>query len=308
MALITPDEWRALQSIAPGGGSSGDAERRETLFKELVVRAARAPENRNRQQKGLKGSLKLEDVQGALEGVLESHGVSTDCFLEVAQLIRMAFPTAQTLVNSVSLIDRSCIDMNQFHALVIIVMHFAFICNFALGSGVDPSSATIDCQTIQELLSVLLESEGLLGSTTADVSTLKVYFDGIASETKSIPFMEFMKRYNYEIVKVLVNSDKFANGSRGRAFHLLQALNNTPSLPNMVPGPFPLCLDSESTATSLERPQMYLTTHRQFFPEIPLRGQKDHQYAPARQSSDVRDEERRIFPIELRVPTRIIQH
>jgi hypothetical protein len=316
---FTTQEWQALKAVMPGGGTEAEVLLREKLFKELVVRAAASPENRFKpKSSSFRGTFKLSDISAPLRVILSREGVSSRCTDAVVQLHVPAFAAAQKWVNSISVIAPECIDMNQFHALVLYIG-----CSLSLSHCTPPSAFSgggndmVDVETLRGLLVAMCDpSKAVLGIPFFDISIFGTWrgnpeaaFTELADPDGCLLWESLVDKFAYHVVQALVTSDEFRVGCRKRAYQLLQALNNIPSLPNAVPGPMSARSDASSTQQSTTSPEFnqnfarqqktsqWLTSSREGFPLFSPR-EPQAIYAVSHRSTQ-RDMGWRVFPVEM---------
>jgi hypothetical protein len=307
LSSLTKLEWQELAAAVPGGSTEADIQFREKLFKELIVRAQALPHNRFKaaNKLGLKGTLHLGDTPVPLTVVLGKHGVSKRCADAVMPVHTRAFWAAKKWVESISVIAEDCIDMNQFHAFLIYIACHLSLAHFLLQQV--PNTTAIDIQTFQGLLKALTSpTQALLSVPWNEMSTFKSWSEDIeasfytmADRDGVIQFDDLVERCSSSAVEAFVASD---DGScRKRAFQLLQALNNMPSLPNAVPGPMKPNQQEQQGAsapasarrrTSSQWTTSNRTEYSLFSPRVPQAN-----YAPAIQSTQ-RDIQWRVFPMD----------
>jgi hypothetical protein len=302
---FTASEWQALVAVIPGGGGEADVQLREKLFKELVVRAAAAPENRFKVKTGFKGTLKLSDIEVPLKVILGKKEISPGCIDAVLSVQEQAFAAAQKWVNSISVIEPASIDMNQFHAFIIYIA-----CYLSLWSLACPTSSNtmLDATSFRGLLEDMADPrKAAHGIPWASIGVFRSWqerpqaaFGEMANRDGRIPFINLANTCISHVVQALVVSDEFSNSCRKRAFQLLQALNNMPSLPNAVPGPLSARTETSMQQTSARQAEPkrkvgWSTSNREGFPVFTPRVPQAA-YAPAIQPTQ-RDMQWRVFPI-----------
>lgn len=244
VAALTLPEWQKLAALLPGGAGQADIQLREKLFKELVVRAGALPENKFKPKSGAwKGTLKLGDLPVPLAVALGSKGLSQRCIDLVLSVHEQALASAEQFVNSVSTSTIQSVDMNQFHAMVVYIATYFSLSKAMLQVG---CSDPIDLQSFQQLLAILFAS-GIMGIPWTTIGTSASWradpeaaFDVLADGMGRLTFKKLQDRLARDAIEALVVNHPSGPSCRQRAFQLLQALNNLPSMPNSVPGPMPL--------------------------------------------------------------------
>jgi len=312
---FTAQEWQQLAEAMPGGSGEADVRQREKLFKEIVVRAAAAPENRFKAQNkgGYKGTLKLSDMETPLKVVLSGLGVSARCIESVLAVHAQAFIAAQKWVNSISVIDQEHVDMNQFHAFIIYIDCYLSLWTFLVQTASSECSTdSVDFQSFQGMLPTLMDpSKALLNIPWTSIPALanwiddpQVAFDDLVERSHgAVPFDQLADACIFHVVQAIVSSEQFAQGCRKRAFQLLQALNNMPSLPNAVPGPIPMSIaqndhtaeEKTADAGTRQKTSQWDTSNSEGLPLFVPR-QPQGMYAPSNNITQ-RDLQWRVFPI-----------
>merc|ERR1719198_1440422 len=156
-------------------------------------------------------------------------------------------------------------------------------------------------------------SEALLGVPWRDIGVFRDWranpqgtFFELSDNQGRLPFDQLADTCISHVVQALVASEEFSVGCRRRAYHLLQALNNIPSLPNAVPGPMSargeLSARQQNAAamafSSRPHTSQWLTSNREGFPLFSPR-EPQAQYAPSIRPTQ-RDMGWRVFPVEMR--------
>jgi len=251
-ASLTVD-WKALLALLPVGRSPAAVSVRERLFKELCVRSDQKADAGASASKGsestFKGSLSAGHAQTLLrDSLLRSRAVQnvTGEDREVSQLVARAFEVAQQLVPCVSRFGDRFIDMNQFHGLALYVAHFVDLrSHFLLQDSARPEMQS-DFARVRAAFSDLVQANGR------------------ADDLQDVFFALADRCLAQAVVEDWASGDADASARdvraacRKRAFQLLQALNNTPSLPNSVPGPFgghTRCSSPRSSSGRAETPR-----------------------------------------------------
>jgi hypothetical protein len=273
---LEPAEWEALVESMPAGSSQADVQVREKLFKELVVRADACPHARFKAKtSSFKGTLKLGDIAGPFEIILSRHGVSARSIDAILVVHGRAFLAAKQWVTGVSIMDEECCDMNQFHTFVIYITSYLSLWKLLLQSGCPGLEAggnvAVDMPTFQRLLAALADPKS--GAPWADISGFvaswkadpHAAFNDLVGSEGYVQFDSLAEQCIKAAVEAFTGPNESSEnscGARKRAFQLLQALNNMPSLPNAVPGPL--------------KPSDFSTTEQE---EVPEDGQKTSQWA-----------------------------
>jgi len=304
-SALTPSDWQLLAKVLPGGGGEAAVQAREKIFKELVVRAAALPHNRFKAKtSGFKGTWAIADVQEPLTVILGKRGLPQRCIDLVLGVHMQAFDAARKWVSSISVIDRDCIDMNQFHAFVIYTSCYLSLSNFMIKRA---SSGAVDARTFQDLMAASEDTKlGLSDVPSGWKEEPRAAFSALAENQSVLPFHVLVDRCSFHAVQAIVVSDEFSQACRKRAFQLLQALNNMPSLPNMVPGPLSAndSVESRRNSTSSARENLRTPRTSQWKTAnsegLPLFSARKPQaaYEPAMLGT-ARDFEWRVFPMEV---------
>lgn len=263
----------ALQQLLPLSSGSEGENARERMFKELVVRSncliqlgqTAAAKGRSR---AWNGTLSLESLRPLLLKCLGSAILQGENhFLE---LVNHAFTISRESLEPVSAGEQECVDLNQWHVLV-----FALVMQAALASAaqwkcqkgwvLDPEAFAGLCQHISTTrltdFPTPQDVSETLSDWAADVSDAMRFF----GETDgTIHFDSFSKWFVTRQLPSWHAGDVELQ-SRKRAFQLLKLMNNTPSLPNSVPGK--LTPRGPGVALMLKTlpPSQWQSTSRRFF-------------------------------------------
>jgi len=308
VAALTLPEWQMLAAVLPGGAGQADIQLREKLFKELVVRAGALPENKFKPKSAAwKGTLKLGDLPVPLAVALGSKGLSKRCIDLVLSVHEQALASAEQFVNSVSTSTIQSVDMNQFHALVVYIATYFSLSKAMLHLG---CSDTIDLQSFQQLLA-MLSSSGLgipwieVGTFTSWRADPQAAFDVLTGGMGRAPFKTLLDRLARDAIEALVVNHPSGQSCRQRAFQLLQALNNLPSMPNSVPGPMPMSARNDpgsarqqyfsAEAMRQQNIAQYNTSQKESFPLYQPRLVQPHYAAPGVRETQY-DKLARCFP------------
>lgn len=262
--------WVALAEALNCRPDVHGSEQREHLFKEFVARceAETAPSATKRRQLQLKGVLSQKVLTRELRTMLRKRGAVTSGFAKLDFCIEQAFDVARRGEDPVTSVGMSFLDMNQFHSLILHLGHYLDLRWYFASVAAEPELADpafmLEDYAVQQdefkctlrLLTCPVASNhpstawSRVGEFERWAEDPTQTFEGLQAEAElrrglgALSFGELADeclRHVHETLppSMLAHSAGFGLDSRTRAYHLLQVLNNTPSLPNSVPGPFP---------------------------------------------------------------------
>lgn len=306
----------AVQRLLSIGHDETSILQREKLYKELVVRAASRPDMKCKQSNiRFKGTLTLADLKLGLTTILPKQGICAAHVAELGRICEVAFRASKASVAPISSLDDDSIDMNQFHGVVTCLSHYFVLWDTVLREageelhGADPKSWCFSFELFQKVLNAMLFS------SHADIGVWKFWKEdpltafAVASEgntDRGILFTELTQRCLLHALDERAMSNGPRADCRKRAYQLLQALNNTPSLPNAVPGAAST-MSARDIASSgqkaakiplLQGAAHFATTYKQSFPAQSPR-EPDSAYRPAK-ATNARDIEWRVGPMSAR--------
>mmetsp|Transcript_71451 Transcript_71451/g.167381 ORF Transcript_71451/g.167381 Transcript_71451/m.167381 type:complete len:276 (+) Transcript_71451:84-911(+) len=270
-------DCEALCKLLPVGRDTSSVEARERLFKEFVVRSARliemgqssATKARSRAWNGtLNQDSLLPLLQKALAQAKILHNIdasSLEC------LVQQALGVAGRLLDPVSASDHAFVDMNQWHLFV-----FYFVTGLVLLEAGHwrrvAGSWTMALEDFRSLCQNLAKTRFRRDLQPEVVEKLE---DWAGAPTKAVFDLEAAEGIvNLEILAEWIVVQQLPSWhsvedeiqGRKRAFQLLQLMNNTPSLPNSVPGKLaPRNTCAAETPLLVLPPTVWQTTNRRFF-------------------------------------------
>lgn len=270
----------ALQKLLPLSDENGGAEARERMFKEFVVRSnclvqmgeTVATKGRNR---AWNGTLSLDSLRPLLLKKLLLARVFSDSSRSFP-LVDHSFEIAREWLEPVSSTDHECVDLNQWHVMVFALVMEAHVAAAAPWTN-EKGGWVLDQDAFAGLCGQLASRTRLADFSTPEetLETLSdwaecpedaVRFLGKASESATVSFEAFAE---WLVRKQLPHwhTETEELKSRKRAFQLLQLMNNTPSLPNSVPGKLtPRTSDAGGPLLLKTLPDsQWTSTNRRFF-------------------------------------------
>jgi len=306
---------QAVQKALPVGSDEESILQCEKLFKDLYVRSSMKPENRCRQSsQHLKGTLQLNDMKTGLMAILQRDGVAAAHIDEIIRVCEVAFRASQASVAGVSAGDEETIDMNQFHGVVGCLSHHLLLWDTLLQVsdgefwGSDPNTWCITYPVFRKVLDAMLASSqaevGVWKFWKEDPTTaFKVVSEG---DPSGIRFNMLLQRSLLHVLDERALSNGSRTSCRKRAYQLLQALNNTPSLPNAVPKAGSTLSARDRALSGQEGPKLtikpgacsYKTTYGQSFPaQSPREPDSPYRQAKTKYAGDI---EWRVHPFNQR--------
>lgn len=255
-------DWQALHGVLPVGVDAASIDVREKLFKELVVRSERLRERGGSRTaaRSFRGTLSSKEVDGYLHASLARSGAIRGGDAELSRAMEKAFHTARRFHEPVSVFDGNHIDMNEFHVVAIHLAHYLdlrqeFLVRWAKSGRALTAATVAETQVQMQDIEPLLQSlsapsfGSLRGSAWGNVDEFKYWateprnvFTRLVADSArdnqalgQVPFELFADLCLSRVISQMPTGG--GQASRKHAFQLLQALNNTPSLPNAVPGP-----------------------------------------------------------------------
>lgn len=254
--------WAALARQLPSGRGAAEVRGRERIFKDLLARADFNKEGKPSKvgSHKFKGTVSVSVTQHGLRQTLVSHGAVQlgDQSEALPAIIGKAFRTARSAVAPVTKIEQQYIDMSGFHACCLYMAHALDLrarflrCAPEL-AGEHPATWSLHEGQFRQLVQSLGDpsSSNLRSSCWAGSHELESWaadpraaYAQLKAARPSLPF-EVLADRCLLAVALAASADEpgdayaSSESARKRAFQLLQALNNTPSLPNAVPGPLP---------------------------------------------------------------------
>jgi len=270
----------ALQQLLPLSHDKG-AETRERIFKEFVVRSNCLVQMghvaaKKARRHAWNGTLTLDSLRPLLLNRLAAARVFNDSS-RFFQLVEHAFGIAREWIDPVSSTDHECVDLNQWHVMV-----FALIVEAHVASAAPWKSAKGRWILDQDAFAALcgqLSGTGRIGGFSIPEDILETLSDWAAHPEDGVKFLDKAKTESAGAVnfdafnKWLVfrqlphwHTEEEELASRKRAFQLLKLMNNTPSLPNSVPGNLtPRNSDAGSLMLKTLPPSQWTSTNRRFF-------------------------------------------
>ncbi|CAJ1400392.1 unnamed protein product [Effrenium voratum] len=265
-----------LRQQLPLSRQDSSTEARERLFKELVVRAnclvqmgqTKASKARSR---AWIGTLSLENLRPLLRQAL---GSKVDCdsssFNELAD---QACHVARTWFEPVSATDHECVDLNQWHVLL-----------FALATGLGLASAapwqpskngwTLELPDFANLCQRLATGTTRLSDYPIPEAVQEKLRSWASAPSEAPLDMEGAPNFQLFLQRLVTSQLPYWHTAeeelqtRKRAFQLLKLMNNTPSLPNSVPGKLTPRSSCASVAPLLTLPpSQWQSATRRSFPE-----------------------------------------
>eukprot|EP00439_Symbiodinium_sp_Y106_P028402 s30_g3.t1 len=247
MSAKTEVDVDALRKLIPLGAEPASTECRERLFKEFVVRSAHligmgAATASKGKSRAWGGTLSQESILTLLQKALEQAKVFRECDnSDIESVVQQAFRAARRSLEPVCGPDNDFIDMNQWHILVFyLVTGLSLLANGRWRNG--PQGWAMAMEDFGSLCQRLVSSRWSADMVPEVVEQLKEWAKSPNAASWDLEAPEGVVDFA-TVAEWLVNSqlptwhgiEEEIQG-RKRAFQLLQLMNNTPSLPNSVPG------------------------------------------------------------------------
>lgn len=284
MSAKTEVDVDALRKLIPLGAEPASTECRERLFKEFVVRSAHligmgaATASKERglsmgKSRAWGGTLSQESILTLLQKALEQAKVFRECDnSDIESVVQQAFRAARRSLEPVCGPDNDFIDMNQWHILVFyLVTGLSLLANGRWRNG--PQGWAMAMEDFGSLCQRLVSSRWSADMVPEVVEQLKEWAKSPNAASWDLEAPEGVVDFA-TVAEWLVNSqlptwhgiEEEIQG-RKRAFQLLQLMNNTPSLPNSVPGKLtPRNCFGPETSLLVMPATVWQTTNRRFFP------------------------------------------
>mmetsp|Transcript_19653 Transcript_19653/g.43403 ORF Transcript_19653/g.43403 Transcript_19653/m.43403 type:complete len:307 (+) Transcript_19653:101-1021(+) len=279
----------ALQQLLPLSDEKGGAEARERMFKEFVVRSnclvqmgeSVATKARSR---AWNGTLSLDSLRPLLlKKLLLAKVFSDSSRFFPFPLVEHSFEIAREWLEPVSSTDHECVDLNQWHVMVFALVMEAHVAAAAPWKN-DKGGWVLDQDAFADLCGQLASRTRLADFSTPE-ETLETLSDWAESPEDAVQFLgKACKAESAASASATVSFEAFAKWlvrkqlphwhteteelkSRKRAFQLLKLMNNTPSLPNSVPGKLtPRNSDAGGILLLKTLPEsQWTSTNRRFF-------------------------------------------
>mmetsp|Transcript_66318 Transcript_66318/g.137583 ORF Transcript_66318/g.137583 Transcript_66318/m.137583 type:complete len:280 (+) Transcript_66318:67-906(+) len=278
MSAKTEVDVDALRKLIPLGAEPASTECRERLFKEFVVRSAHligmgAATASKGKSRAWGGTLSQESILTLLQKALEQAKVFRECDnSDIESVVQQAFRAARRSLEPVCGPDNDFIDMNQWHILVFyLVTGLSLLANGRWRNG--PQGWAMAMEDFGSLCQRLVSSRWSADMVPEVVEQLKEWAKSPNAASWDLEAPEGVVDFA-TVAEWLGNSqlptwhgiEEEIQG-RKRAFQLLQLMNNTPSLPNSVPGKLtPRNCFGPETSLLVMPATVWQTTNRRFFP------------------------------------------
>ncbi|CAE8626469.1 unnamed protein product [Polarella glacialis] len=305
-------DWKVLNGLLPLGRDALSAEVREKLFKELVVRSDHIKEviTKKGSARHMRGTVSKADLVRYLsEALVRNKALLCDSYsmVEIQHSVECAFRAARGWIEPVTPLDQKHIDMNEWHTLVLYLVNRLDLWETVrreCGVPEDYQAHSGSWQLAESQLRALLEQltaksscrrhgeelpETLLEELKLWASQPSRVFQRLA-DAPGQEYLSFDVFVDWYVFSHMPSWSAEEILGRKRAFQLLQVLNNTPSLPNSIPGPLgtPRVVSGgggpggQASPGGGATPRMqapaavWMSTHQRFFPDrSPRPGQVD---------------------------------